>query len=222
MTSSKKEFSPAEQSGMTVGKSAVPQQEGLPPAPAPPPGVPAGLLAGFRRIDQVRQWQGRMLDGFGLGPVETPCRIALETPGVRLMAYGPTQSGAGRGALLIVPAPIKRPYIWDMAPDVSVVRRCRDAGFRVYVAAWTDPTDAEDGFGLADYAGRLISACLDRIVEETGARTVALAGHSLGGTLAAIYAAREPRRVRGLVLVEAPLHFGTASGDFAPMVAAAP
>jgi polyhydroxyalkanoate synthase subunit PhaC len=57
---------------------------------------------------------------------------------------------------------------------------------------------------------------------ETGEAAVLLAGHSLGGTLAAICAARHPDVVTGLVLLEAPLHFGADAGAFAPVVALAP
>src|SRR3954469_17538461 len=55
-----------------------------------------------------------------------------------------------------------------------------------------------------------------------GGQRVLLAGHSLGGTLAAIFAALHPDRVRGLVLLEAPAKFGRAAGAFAPLVAVAP
>jgi len=76
--------------------------------------------------------------------------------------------------------------------------------------------------GLADYADRLILDALDAIAAETGDHHVLLAGHSLGGTLAAIFAARHPERVRGLVLLEAPLAFGPKAGVFAPLVAGTP
>ena len=49
-----------------------------------------------------------------------------------------------------------------------------------------------------------------------------LAGHSLGGTLAAILAALHPARTRGLVLVEAPLRFGVGAGALGTLVAATP
>jgi poly(3-hydroxyalkanoate) synthetase len=35
--------------------------------------------------------------------------------------------------VLIVPAPIKRPYIFDFLPPVSVVRRLLEKGFAVYL-----------------------------------------------------------------------------------------
>lgn len=184
----------------------------------------------FHVTDALRRARGRMMDAAGLGPVETPHRVVAERPGLRLRAYGEAAADrAGRAPLLIVPAPIKRPYIWDLRPEASVVRRCLDAGLPVYLAEWTDPGPDTADFGLAEYAGRLLDDALDAIASDMGGGKkgkadggAVLAGHSLGGTLAAIYAAQRPQRVRGLVLVESPLHFGADSGDASRMVARAP
>jgi len=156
-----------------------------------------------------------LLDALGLGPAPTPSRVALRLPGVRLRAYA---GGTAAPVLLIVPAPIKRAYIWDLAPPVSVIRRCLGEGLAVYLVDWSEA----DTLGLGDYADRLLSACLDCVARETGQSRVALAGHSLGGTLAAIFASLHPERVRTLVLLEAPTKFGGDAGPFAPLVAMTP
>ncbi len=182
-------------------------------------------------LDRLRRWQGSLLDAAGFGPVEAPWRLLAERPGFRLRCYG---GPAGAPALVIVPAPIKQPYIWDLAPGSSVVRRCLDAGLRVYLVAWTPPPEeavlAENGsadhgtgdLGLADYAGRLLAEALDIAAADSGRDSFTLAGHSLGGTLIALFAALRPERVRDLVLIEAPLAFADRAGRFAPWVAAAP
>ena len=77
------------------------------------------------------------MDAVGLGPVETPSEVVASWPGVRLRAYA--DPGAGGPAVLIVPAPIKRAYIWDLVPWASVVRRCLDGGMLVHLAEWTPP-----------------------------------------------------------------------------------
>lgn len=171
------------------------------------------------------------MDLLGWGPQSTPSRVVLTRPGVTLKAYSPpveqeageiTDSQQGRRpVLLIVPAPIKRAYLWDLAPEISVIRRCLDAGIRVYLIQWERPGIEEEEFGLDHYADRLILECLEAIEAETGRTRVVLAGHSLGGTLAAIFASLHPSRVQGLVLLEAPLRFGRSSGAFTPVVAAA-
>jgi polyhydroxyalkanoate synthase len=121
---------------------------------------------------------------------------------------------------LIVPAPIKRAYICDLLPAVSAVRRCLEGGFRVYLIQWEPPGAKAQASGLAYYADHAILDCLNAIEAATGQRRVVLVGHSLGGTLAAIFAALHPDRVRGLVLVEAPLSFGAGVSAFDPVVRA--
>ncbi|HYH22471.1 MAG TPA: alpha/beta fold hydrolase [Azospirillum sp.] len=170
-------------------------------------------------LDRMRRMRGLMLDAAGFGPEESPFRVIAARPGFRLRAYGGPAEGP---ALLIVPAPIKRPYIWDIAPDASAVRRCLGGGLRVYLIEWTEPDEGAPGSGLADYAGAHIAAAVDAVDADGGAGRVLLAGHSLGGTLAAIFAAGHPDRVSALLLLEAPLAFGAAAGDLAAMVAKAP
>lgn len=162
----------------------------------------------YEQLDRVRRAQGFLLDAAGAGPVETPHRVVRRRPGVNLRCYA---GGSGPGPLLlIVPAPIKRPYIWDLAPEVSAVRRCLAAGARVFLADWQS---APPRFGLGDYAERLILDCLD----AAGAEPAILLGHSLGGLFAAIFAALHPERVRGLGLLAAPLHFGADARVFSRM-----
>jgi polyhydroxyalkanoate synthase len=163
----------------------------------------------FEGLDHVRRLQGATLDALGLGPIETPYETVYSAPGVSLRRYG---SGNAPGpVLIIVPAPIKRPYIWDLAPGVSAVRRCLDAGARVFLVDW-QPT--EHDLGLADYAERLILGCADAV----GQSPAIVLAHSLGGLFAAIFTALHSARVAGLVLLAAPLHFGARVGVFAPMV----
>jgi Poly(3-hydroxyalkanoate) synthetase len=75
---------------------------------------------------------------------------------------------------------------------------------------------------LSHYADRLILRCLNVIREQTGSSETFIAGHSLGGTLAAIFSALHPERVKGLILLGAPLHFGNNVSVFNPLVTVTP
>lgn len=162
----------------------------------------------LQSLDSMRRLQGMAADAFGLGPVETPHETVFDAPGVRLRRY----AGGGSGPLIvIVPAPIKRPYIWDLAPGVSVVQRCLRAGARVFLVEWRE---TERDFGLAEFGDRLILDCL----EAAGAEPPIVLAHSLGGLLAAIFSALHPERIRALALLAAPLHFGPDAGVFGAMV----
>jgi polyhydroxyalkanoate synthase len=126
------------------------------------------------------------------------------------------------GLLLSNPAPFKRAYIWDLLPEVSVVRRCLRRGLQVYLLESVLPSAEDDGLGLADYADRLPSAALDEIAAETGRTAATLAGHSIGGTFAAIFASLHPERVERVALIDAPLAFREHGGLLARTVAASP
>ncbi len=171
--------------------------------------------------DEARRRIGRGLDSLGLGPQEAAYRVVAEFPGARLRAYH-DRVDTRRPVLLIIPAPLKRAYIWDLLPEVSVVRHCLSRGLCVYLLEWLTPSKQEDHFGLAEYANQLPSAALDAIAGDIDSSTPILAGHSLGGTSAAIFATLHPERVGGLVLVDAPLAFGEHGGPIAHAVKAIP
>lgn len=174
----------------------------------------------FEQMDRMRRWRGTLLDSVGFAPQEAPFRMIHAEAGIRLRSYGDASDDGP--ALLIVPAPIKRSYIWDLSPATSVVRNCLAHGLRTYMVEWVALEESEPDFGLDDYAGRLLAACVDAIATDCGQALPILCGHSLGGTLAAIFSCLYPQRVRALILLESPLHFGAAAGKFAPLVAALP
>jgi polyhydroxyalkanoate synthase subunit PhaC len=161
--------------------------------------------------DEMRRSLGSLLDRTGLAPERASWDVVLRQPEFQLRRYGP-QTGTA-GAVFIVPAPIKRPYIFDLVPQVSVVRRLTEAGFSVYLSEWR-----ENGGAGGDLATSLDSLrrALEKIMTDHG-RAPILMGHSLGGTLAALLAAIEPERVSKLVLIEAPLRFGKRTGALRPI-----
>jgi polyhydroxyalkanoate synthase len=169
--------------------------------------------------------RGATMDRLGYGPTESPHETVLSTPAMRLRYYGGHEQNGP--VALIVPAPIKRHYIWDLSPGRSVVRHALRAGMQVYLIEWAAPGAEENLLGLEDYGHALIDRCVDAIAAETNAagRSTAplfLLSHSLGGVFATIYATLKPQRVAGLVLIEVPLHFGASAGAFAPLLALAP
>ena len=169
--------------------------------------------------DLLRRRRAAWLRSAGFGPIETPFRTTHDFEGVRLRIYGEELNGP---VLLIVPAPIKRAYIWDLMPGRSVVRHAVGSGVNVGLVGWADPERVGTSRGLDDYAYRSIGSAVSAMSRRFRSRRLLLAGHSLGGTLAAIFAATHPRIVRGLLLVEAPLRFGPGVGALGSVAASAP
>ncbi len=163
----------------------------------------------FAMADIFRRAQGDALGALGLNPSECPYRVTAAGAYWRLRNYG---GNSGSPPLLIVAAPIKRPYIWDITPAVSAVRYCLEQGLQVYLLEWTPVSQLTANNGLREYV-QAILGCLEKIAEESQGSKAFLIGHSLGGTLAAISCAHASRSVRGLVLLSAPLCF-PLGGDF--------
>ena len=165
----------------------------------------------FALTDSLRRAQGDTLELFGFGPSECDYHIVSAGPHWRLREYS---GGGAEASLLIVQAPIKRPYIWDLAPSVSAIRHCLDHRLRVYLLEWMPPMNNGQHAGLGDYADQAICECVAKIASEAAGSKPFLMGHSLGGTLATIFCALEPQSVRGLVLLGAPLSFAPGSSPF--------
>lgn len=170
-------------------------------------------LDGFARRDLERRETAQQMRRMGWCAQESPFEVIFSSPGVRVRAYGGAPDGP---VLLIIPAPIKRCYIWDLAPHCSVVRQALARACRVFLAEWEEPGD--ENYGIADYAHRMIDACVGAVSERTGTPRVFLAGHSLGGTFSAIYATLYPERVRGLILAGAPVAFAAGHDVFTPLL----
>lgn len=180
-----------------------------------------GAMA-LKQTDRSRQARGQMMERAGYGPRPSPSTIVHREPGLNLRRYGP-QAAEGPSVLL-VPAPIKRAYIWDMAPAISVVRRWIEHGYRVYLAEWEPLNETGQGqdFGLAAYADRLLSACRAAMLADGSTGKPVIAGHSLGGVLAAIHGCLYADALRATIVLESPLHFDAAHCCFNKLVQATP
>ncbi len=164
--------------------------------------------ASFIAADIWRRGQGNILSAAGLGPDESLYRVIAAGRHWLLRDYSGQDNSS---ALLIVGAPIKRPYIWDLSPSVSAIRYCLRKRQHVYLLEWLPASRHTTHYGLEQYT-EAISECISRLANHADATV--LMGHSLGGTLAAVFGATVPHSIRGLVLLGAPLCFRPATSRF--------
>lgn len=171
----------------------------------------------FASMDSLRRAQGDALAALGFGPTECCYSIQASGPGWRLRDYGPADAGP---PVLIVAAPIKRPYLWDLAPSASAVRYCLRRGLHVYLLEWLPPSRQDASAGLAEYVDRAVGAAIAKVSEASDGMRPCLMGHSLGGTLAAVFAALDPESISSLVLLSAPLCFQPGVSRFRDAIVA--
>ena len=114
--------------------------------------------------------------------------------------------------LLICYAQINRPYVLDLEPQRSLIRRLNAAGFTVYLIDWGYPDEADRNTPLADYLARGLGGAVAHVLAAERVPALDLLGVCQGGAFSLCYAALHPRQIANLVLMVAPVDFHT-SGD---------
>jgi polyhydroxyalkanoate synthase len=110
----------------------------------------------------------------------TPGAVVLRTDVMELIQYQPLTEQAHKRPLLIAPPQINKFYVFDLAPEKSIVRYCLDGGLQTFIISWKNPTAAERGFGLETYVAALEEA-VDATREITGCDDVNIWGSCSGG-----------------------------------------
>jgi polyhydroxyalkanoate synthase len=109
--------------------------------------------------------------------------------------------------VLIVYALINRLYILDLIPGRSFVQHLLGNGLGVYAVDWGTPGDEDRSITLDHYIDGYLDRMVKKVMALSGAREISLFGYCMGGTLASIYTALHPERVRNLVLLTTPINF---------------
>jgi polyhydroxyalkanoate synthase len=141
----------------------------------------------------------------------TPSEVVYEENTLELHHYEPDER-RHEAPVLVVYALVNRPYILDLQPDRSVVRRLLEGGFDVYLLDWGEPTRLDATLDMGDYVGRYLDNVLDATCEHAGVGAVHLLGYCMGGTMALMHTALEGERVRTLGLMATPVAFEGTGG----------
>jgi polyhydroxyalkanoate synthase len=159
--------------------------------------------------------QGEKMAAVDVG--ETPSEVIYSENKLDLLRYDAEAAGiepeeSHDTPILIVYALINRPYILDLQPERSVVRRLLEGGFDVYLIDWGEPSQLDGSLTLEDYVERYIDNCVDAVREDAGVDSVNLLGYCMGGTMSAMYTALHEEKVQNLGLMAAGLCFAGEGG----------
>ncbi|MFB6123892.1 MAG: class III poly(R)-hydroxyalkanoic acid synthase subunit PhaC [Haloferacaceae archaeon] len=163
-------------------------------------------------VDRATVAPDRLEDIAEVGVGETPSEVVYEENKLRLLHYEPMTDEQYDVPMLFVYALINRPYILDLQPNRSVVRRMLEAGFDVYLIDWGEPSTLDASLSLYDYVERYIDNCVDEVRERSDVDAINVLGYCMGGTMSVMHAALHPEKVRNLGLMAAGLCFEGTGG----------
>ena len=150
----------------------------------------------------------------------TPGSVVLRTDVMELIQYRPVMEEVFERPLLIVPPQINKFYVFDLAPEKSVIRYCLEAGLQTFAISWKNPSAAEQGFGLDTYVAALERA-VDAMREITGSKDINIWGSCSGGiTMSAFLAhlaARGESKVHSATVAVCLLDMAVAQSTTAGM-----
>jgi len=150
---------------------------------------------------------------------QTPSEVVYTENKLELLHYKPEEAGIevpeeerSDVPVLVVYALINKPYILDLQPERSVVRRLLEAGHDVYLIDWNEPSQLDQFLTLDDYVNRYMDNCVDEVRERSGKDKINVLGYCMGGTKSAMYASLHPEKVNALALMAAGLYFEDTGG----------
>lgn len=186
----------------------------------PDPWAWAGsLVRGVDGLDQIeRVRRGLWVHATAPRPAAglTPHEVVHAHDKLAVRFYAARAPGPGV-PVVVVPSLINKAYICDLEPGRSLVEGLAERGHDVYLVDWGTPdaSDADEDVGYVLLT--LLHHSILRIARHARADGVHLFGYCMGGTLAAMYAALEPGKVRSLTTLAAPVVFDQA-GRFRDLV----
>jgi polyhydroxyalkanoate synthase len=127
----------------------------------------------------------------------------------RLYRYLPLTVTTRARPVLVCFALVNRPYVLDLQPERSLVRRLLEAGLTVYLIDWGEPDDADRHVDLEQYIEQHLGGSVRCIQSRHGGEPLTLLGVCQGGVLGLCYAALHPDDVGNLITLTTPVDFHT-------------
>jgi polyhydroxyalkanoate synthase len=103
---------------------------------------------------------------------------------LQLIQYAPKTEKVLAKPLLIIPPWINKFYILDLNPRKSMVQWLVEQGHTVFMISWVNPDSRHGRVTWEDYMFKGASAAIDKVLEETGQKSLNLVSYCVGGTLA--------------------------------------
>ncbi len=115
----------------------------------------------------------------------TPGKVVHQNGIMQLIQYAPATDQVHATPLLVIPPWINKYYILDLNPQKSLVKWLTEQGFTVFLISWVNPDERQRDETWESYLRKGALEAIDKVLEETGEKTLNLAAYCIGGTLTA-------------------------------------
>ena len=140
----------------------------------------------------------------------TPADVVHRENKWRLLRYRPAAGGPRFATpVLLVPSLINRHYVMDLLPGKSMAEDLVKAGHDVYCLDWGTPGDEDRHLTFDDVCDRYLGRAIRKVASRSPRDKVHVLGYCLGGTLATIHATVHPEHIASLLVLAAPVAFGS-------------
>lgn len=151
------------------------------------------LVRGLKMmLEDLERGKGKLLirqtdmDAFEVGRnvAVTEGAVIWQNDILQLIQYAPRTEKVHTRPVLFVPPWINKYYVLDLNPKKSLVKWLVEQGHTVFMISWVNPDSRQAGQTWESYLFDGASASIDKVLEETGQKTLNLASYCIGGTLA--------------------------------------
>ena len=150
----------------------------------------------------------------------TPGSVVYRNSVMELIQYHPMTEAVHARPLLIAPPQINKFYVFDLAPEKSIIQLALKGGLQTFAISWKNPTSAESHFGLDTYVEALEDAA-DVMRDITGSEDINIWGSCSGGITTSAFlgnlAARGERKVHSATVAVCVLDMAVTQDTTAGM-----
>ncbi len=126
----------------------------------------------------------------------------------KLYHYEPSRQKEFPVPVLIVYAPILRPYILDLVPGNSFVEYLLGEGFDVFLLDWGNAGPEDKHISFEDWILDYMPEAVESVLSSSQAEELTIYGYCQGGTMSAMYASLFPEEhLKNLILLATPTDF---------------
>jgi polyhydroxyalkanoate synthase len=149
-----------------------------------------------------------IVHGAQIETAPTPKEVLWQRGEAKLYHYEPTQEKKYPVPVLIVYAPILRPYILDLVPTNSFIEYLSSEGLNVYLLDWGNASPQDKHLSFEDWILDYMPEAVESVVRDSQSEELTIFGYCQGGTISAMYASLFPdKHLKNLILLATPTDF---------------